>query len=85
MRFKYYILFPNNKFYRSCRNYVSCDYIYTEHEIDATFMEENDLLYLIRENILPEYSTVFIALSDLCVGQCVVRDIINFLEKPIDK
>ena len=50
MKFKYYILFPNNKFYRSCRNYVSYDYTYTEHEIDATFMEEN--IVFINNNLV---------------------------------
>ena len=63
MRYSYIIQFENGKFYQSKHDYISADYRETEHECDASVItDENDLRYLIDEEIIPKTSRIMIVL-----------------------
>ena len=76
MKYEYSITNENGKYYRSRHEYVSSDFVWTDHEIDATFMEESDLLYLLNESEchFTNYCHIHIAFKGLYIGNMTIGD-----------
>lgn len=79
MHYTYIILFRNNKFYRSCHDYVSTEYDYCDKS-DATILEEDDLRFLIKNANIPLDTFVEVFLGDFFVGIVGVEHIIHAID-----
>lgn len=64
------------KYYQSNREYVSVDCRWVDNEIDATFMDEADLLYLLNEADLyaGEYGCIHISYKQMYIGSITICD-----------
>ena len=76
MKYEYSITRPDGTYYRSNHDYVSSDCTWIRDEIDATFFDESDLLYLINESelYLPDYSRIHISLNRIYIGSITIND-----------
>jgi hypothetical protein len=87
IKYKYTIEFQkNNRFYKSNRDYVSADYRTTPLELDATFLSEDDIRYLVTDcmDCFNPYDWVHVIICTaehpLEVGIICIKDIIAALE-----
>lgn len=70
MKYEYWIDNEEGKYYQSKHEYVSADCRWVDNEIDATFMDESDLLYLLNESDLDisPYGDIHIAYKQHYIG-----------------
>lgn len=76
MKYEYCITNENGKYYQSKHEWISVDCRWVEDEIDATFMNESDLLYLLNESDLcvGQYGSIHIILNQYYIGSIVIAD-----------
>ena len=76
MKIEYCITNENGKYYQSNHEWVGADCRWVDDEIDATFMNESDLLYLVNESELRigKYGRIHVALNQLYIGSISIDD-----------
>lgn len=76
LKYEYSVTNEEGKYYQSKHEYVGADCRWVDHEIDATFMDEADLLYLLNESDLyiGEYGRIHISYKQMYIGSITICD-----------
>lgn len=76
MNYKYSITNENGEYYQSRHEWVSVDCRWVNDEIDATFMNESDLLCLLNESdfYISEYGRIHISYKQNYIGSITILD-----------
>ena len=76
MKYEYSITNEAGKYYRSKHDSVSADCCWVEHEIDATFMDESDLLYILNESDIHigKYGRIHLSYKRNYIGSITIDD-----------
>ena len=76
MEYEYSITNEEGKYYQSRWDWVGADCRWVDDEIDATFMNESDLLYLLNESDLHigKYGRIHIAYKQNYIGSITIDD-----------
>lgn len=76
MKYEYSITNEEGKYYKSRHDYVSADCRWVDHEIDATFMDESDLLYILNESDIHigKYGRIHISYKRNYIGSITIDD-----------
>lgn len=80
IHYEYSITNEEGKYYKSNREHVSIDCRWVDDELDATFMNESDLLYLVYEAglLLSGFSNIHLSYKQIYIGSIMVSDFIYY-------
>ena len=76
MKYEYSITNEMGKYYQSNHEYVSADGRWVDNEIDATFMDEADLLYILNESdiYIGKYGRIHLSYKRNYIGSITIDD-----------